>query len=135
LPNERTDIVAFLAALRPYSAETGEISSGIDRANHRSMPSTAELDRIAYEIVGAGVTVHSRVGTGCFESTYTPCFGCELRKRGLAYRTKVAIPLQYEDITIRRAFEADFIVEGPLSLNSRRLLRSGGSRNSSCSRT
>jgi GxxExxY protein len=76
------------------------------------MATAAELDRIAHEIVGSGIAVHSKVGSGCFESTYSPCFGCELRKRGLAYQTKVAIALQYEDITIRRAYEADFIVEG-----------------------
>ena len=76
------------------------------------MATAADLDRIAHGIVGAGITVHGRVGPGCFESTYCPCFGCELKKRGLAFRTKVAIPLQYDDIMIRRAYEADFIVEG-----------------------
>ena len=67
---------------------------------------------MAHEVVGAGIAVHSKVGPGCFESTYTPCFACELRKRGLGYRSKVAIALQYDDITIPRAYEADFIIEG-----------------------
>lgn len=39
-------------------------------------------------------------------------FRLSTEERGLSFRTKVAIPLQYDDITIRRAYEADFIVEG-----------------------
>lgn len=76
------------------------------------MPSLMRLHHIADDIVGCAITVHTRVGTGCFENAYSPCFGRELRKRGLAYRTQVAIPLKYDDIIIQRAYVADFIVEG-----------------------
>jgi GxxExxY protein len=75
------------------------------------MPTAAELDRLAHEVVGAAITVHRKIGPGCFESAYAPCFSYELRKRGLAYRSEVAIPLQYEEITVLRAYVADYIVE------------------------
>ena len=76
------------------------------------MPSLMQLHQIADDIVGCAITVHTRVGAGCFETAYSPCFGRELRKRGLAYKTQVAIALKYDDIIIRRAYVADFIVEG-----------------------
>jgi GxxExxY protein len=89
------------------------------------MPSAAELDRIAHEIIGSAITVHTKVGPGCFESAYTPCFACELRKRALSYRTRVAVALQYEDIIIPRAYEADFIVESCVVVELKAIPRIG----------
>src|SRR5437016_282543 len=75
------------------------------------MRTADDLNRIAYEIIGGGIALHRVIGPGCFESTYMPCLAYELKNRGLDFRTKVAIPLQYEELLIPRAFEADFIVE------------------------
>jgi GxxExxY protein len=76
------------------------------------MRTEAELNRIASEIIGAGIAVHTRVGPGCFESAYLPCLAYELHRRSLAFRTKVAVAIQYETIEIPRAYEVDFLVEG-----------------------
>jgi GxxExxY protein len=84
---------------------------GMDCARRFRMRTEAELDRIAHEIIGCAIAVHRAVGPGCFESTYQPCLACELNERGLAFQTKVAIPLRYRAMTIARAYEADFIVE------------------------
>ncbi len=76
------------------------------------MATEGELNRLAYEIRGAGLEVHRRVGPGCFESAYTPCLAQELRKRRLEFRTKVPLGLRYDDLYIPCAYEADFIIEG-----------------------
>ena len=76
------------------------------------MRTEAELNRIASEIIGAGIAVHTRVGPGCFESAYFPCLAYELRRRGLTFQTKVPVAIQYETIDIPRAYEVDFLVEG-----------------------
>ncbi len=89
------------------------------------MPSAQELDRVAHGIVGAGITVHRKVGTGCFESAYSPCFAYELRKLGLAYCKQVAIPLQYEEITGQPASVADYIVEGCVVVALKAIARIG----------
>ena len=75
------------------------------------MPTAAELNRIAEEIIGGGIAVHRAVGPGCFESAYAPCLEYELRKRGLKFAAKVPVTIQYESLVIPRAYEADFIVE------------------------
>ena len=76
------------------------------------MPTAVTLDRLSYEIRGAAMTVHRRVGPGCFEAAYVPCFAYELQKRGVDFRREVDIPLRYDAIVVPRAYEADFIVEG-----------------------
>jgi GxxExxY protein len=78
------------------------------------MRTEADLNRLAKEIIAAAIAVHRVVGPGCFESTYVPCLAYEFRKRGIDYRTKVAIAIQYEELTVPRAYEADFIVRGDI---------------------
>ena len=70
-----------------------------------------ELNRVAFEIRGAGIAIHRRLGPGCFESAYVPCLAYELRKRQLEFRTKVPLTLVYEEVIVPGASEADFIVE------------------------
>jgi GxxExxY protein len=70
------------------------------------------IDEITFQIRGAAMTVHRRVGPGCFERAYAPCFAYELQKRRLEFQREVPITLLYDDLVIPRAYEADFIVEG-----------------------
>jgi GxxExxY protein len=76
------------------------------------MATEAELNRISELIIGAAITVHRRIGPGCLESAYTPCLSLELHKRGLEFQTKVALTLEYDELVIKRAYEADYVVEG-----------------------
>jgi GxxExxY protein len=71
-----------------------------------------ELNQISELIIGAAVTVHRRIGPGCLESAYCPCLALELHKRGLDYRTKVPLALEYDELVIPRAYELDFEVGG-----------------------
>jgi GxxExxY protein len=80
------------------------------------VPSEGELNRIAAEIIGAGIAVHRAIDPGCYESAYSPCLAYELQKRRLDFTTKVAVAIQYEGLSIPRAFEADFIVEDSVVL-------------------
>jgi len=74
------------------------------------MRTEADLNRIAKEIINAAIAVHRVIGPGCFESAYVACLAYEFRKRNIEYRMKVPIAIQYEDLTVPRAYEADFIV-------------------------
>jgi GxxExxY protein len=76
------------------------------------MRSEEELNRIAYEIRGAGLAVHRAIGPGCFESAYVPCLAHELRKRGLECELEVPLTLRYESLMIPYAYKADCIVCG-----------------------
>jgi GxxExxY protein len=78
------------------------------------MRTETDLNRLAREIIAAAIAVHRAIGPGCFESAYVPCLAYEFRKRGIAYQMKVPIAIQYEDLTIQRAYEVDFIVRGDI---------------------
>jgi GxxExxY protein len=76
------------------------------------MATEQEINRIAHEIIGGGIVLHTVFGPGCFESTYCPCLAHEMKKRGLQFEAKVELDLRYEELWVPRAYEADFIVEG-----------------------
>jgi GxxExxY protein len=78
------------------------------------MRTEADLNRTASEIIGAAIAVHRVIGPGCFESAYVACLAYEFRTRRLEYCTKVPIAIQYEELTVPRAYEADFIVRGDI---------------------
>lgn len=78
------------------------------------MRTEADLNRLASEIISAAIAVHRVIGPGCFESAYVACLAYELRKRGIEHRMKVPIAIQYEDLTVARAYEPDFIVRGDI---------------------
>jgi hypothetical protein len=40
-----------------------------------------QIDAITFQIRGAAITLHRRIGPGCFERAYAPCFAYELHKR------------------------------------------------------
>ncbi len=78
------------------------------------MRTEADLNRIAKEIIAAAIAVHRVIGPGCFESAYVSCLAYEFRKRNIEYQLKVPIAIQYEHLTVARAYEADFIVRGDI---------------------
>ena len=71
-----------------------------------------QIDAITFQIRGAAITLHRRIGPGCFERAYAPCFAYELHKRGIEFQREVPITLLYDDLVIPEAYEADFIVAG-----------------------
>jgi GxxExxY protein len=76
------------------------------------MRSEAELNEIAERIIGAAIAVRRRVGPGCLESAYSPCFALELARRKLDFRREVALTLRYDELVIRRAYVQDYVIEG-----------------------
>ena len=71
-----------------------------------------ELNRIAYEIRGCGLRVHQKIGPGCFESAYSPCFAYELKKSKLEFHSQVPLTIHYEEIVVPDAYVADYTIEG-----------------------
>jgi GxxExxY protein len=62
-------------------------------------------------IVGASIRVHSGLGPGLLESAYVTCLAYELRERGLAVRTQVALPVVYKSVQMPVGYRVDLIVE------------------------
>ena len=68
-------------------------------------------NEIAKVIVDAAIKVHKELGPGLLESVYERVLCHELRKRGVAVKSQVAVPIVYEDMVFDEAFRADLIVE------------------------
>src|SRR4051812_24068644 len=77
----------------------------------KRMRSEESQNEIAHRVIGCSITVHRRIGPGCFESTYAPCLAHELVRSGLRFEIDVAMDLVYEELTVPRAYRIDFIVE------------------------
>jgi GxxExxY protein len=74
------------------------------------MHTEKELNEIAWEIIGAGIAVHRRIGPGCLESAYSSCFALELTRRKFDFRREVALTLRYDELIIPRAYVVDCII-------------------------
>ncbi|SRR5579871_6141062 len=70
-----------------------------------------EVNAISDAIVGAAIRVHSVLGPGLLESTYTACLACDLRELGLNVRTQVELPVVYKGIELPVGYRIDMLVE------------------------
>ena len=81
--------------------------------NHKGTKNTkVSADRLSYDIVGAAIEVHKRLGPGLLESAYEACLGRELTRRGIAYEQQVPLPLEYDGMSVDCGYRLDLIVEG-----------------------
>ena len=73
--------------------------------------SLTRINNLTYNINGAAIDVHRRLGPGLFESVYHQCMEWELRDRGMKFLTRELVPLSYKGREIENAFEVDLFVE------------------------
>ena len=68
-------------------------------------------ERIAKQIVASAFAVHKALGPGLLENIYEVCFCHELRKRSVAFRRQVAVPIVYDGIKFDEGLRLDVLVE------------------------
>ena len=69
------------------------------------------INDVSGAIIDGAMKVHSALGPGLLESAYQVCVAHELKKRGLAVRREVVVPIQYDGITLAAAYRIDLLVE------------------------
>lgn len=73
------------------------------------------MERVLWEkseaVIGAALRVHSELGPGLLESTYEACLTEELRLRGHAVRTQVAVPIVYRGLEVPNGYRIDLLVD------------------------
>ncbi len=69
------------------------------------------IEEIAKELVDACFKIHKEIGPGLYEKVYEEILCAELNKRGINYERQKRLKLQWEGITIEKAYIADLIVE------------------------
>jgi GxxExxY protein len=72
-----------------------------------------ELATIAVDVA---YQVHRRLGPGLLEEAYHAILVYELRQRGLQVKSKWPVPIEWGQLRIDKAFEADVIIEDLLLL-------------------
>jgi GxxExxY protein len=77
---------------------------------------------LSWEVVGAAIEVHKHIGPGQLESVYQSSMQCELRLRGIAYRTQVPVQLCFKGERVG-TFYADLIVEDTIILELKAVRR------------
>ena len=89
------------------------------------MRTEADQNELAHAVIGCGISVHRRLGPGCFESAYAPCLAYELARHDLRFETAIAMDLVYDDLVVPRAYLIDMIVEGILLIEIKALEQTG----------
>jgi GxxExxY protein len=75
-------------------------------------PICGETERIAAEVIGAAIRVHTALGPGLLESVYEACLCHELTRQGLRFQRQVTVPVVYEGIRLETGLRLDLVVEG-----------------------
>lgn len=77
-----------------------------------SLPS--ELELLATTLIDSAFKVHRTLGPGLLESVYQTCLCIELDKRGIAFDTRIALPIAYEGVRLEGGLRLDLLVEKSL---------------------
>ena len=62
-----------------------------------------------YQIIGAAMEVHSKLGSGFLEAVYQEALTIEFEKREIPYEREKKLEIKYKDQTLSKYYEADFI--------------------------
>ena len=66
---------------------------------------------ISHAVITAAMRVHSELGPGLLESTYTACLQHELKKAGLKSDAQVGLPVVYDGVKLDLGYRIDILVE------------------------
>ena len=80
-------------------------------------------DPLVEQVIGCAIDVHSTLGPGLLESTYSRCLRCELTVHRIPFRSEVSIPVTYRDIRLDCGYRVDLLVDGWLIVEVKALER------------
>jgi len=67
--------------------------------------------QVSHAIITAAMKVHTELGPGLLESTYTACLQYELRQAGFRSATQVGLPVVYRQVKLELGYRMDLLVE------------------------
>jgi GxxExxY protein len=67
--------------------------------------------QVSHAIITAAMRVHTELGPGLLESTYTACLQHELQKAGFQSLTQVGLPVYYDGVKLDLGYRIDVLVE------------------------
>ena len=72
-----------------------------------------DLDKLAYEVIGAAMEVHRTLGPGFLESVYEEALCFELAKRDIAFERQVEVSIKYKGHAVGKG-RLDLLIEKKL---------------------
>ena len=80
-----------------------------------------EINQLTGLVVDSCIKIHSRIGPGCFERVYEEVLYYELSKRGILVKRQILLPIDYEELHIKKGYKLDMLVEEKLILELKTL--------------
>lgn len=80
-----------------------------------------EINQLTGLVVDLCIKIHSRIGPGCFERVYEEILYYELSKRGITVKRQILLPIDYEELFIKKGYKLDMLVEEKLILELKTL--------------
>ncbi|HEY1193645.1 GxxExxY protein, partial [Flavobacterium sp.] len=74
------------------------------------------LTDLIYQVNGAAIEVHKRIGAGLLESIYHQCMIKELSLRGINFESELKIPVEYKGLQLESDLRCDLFIENCLVL-------------------
>jgi GxxExxY protein len=68
--------------------------------------------QVSHAIITASMKVHSELGPGLLESTYTACLQYELARANIDSATQVGLPVVYCGVKLELGYRMDLLAEG-----------------------
>jgi len=88
---------------------------GEEDAERKRAEPGAELDRLAYAVIGAVIAVHMALGPGLLEAAYEEALCIELGLRGIPFARQVTLSVEYKEHHVGEA-RMDVLVDEQLIL-------------------
>lgn len=72
------------------------------------------IDNLTNHVINLCIKIHSRIGPGCFEKVYEEILFYELIKTEIKVERQLLLPINYEELNIKRAYKLDLLVDDKL---------------------
>ena len=69
-------------------------------------------NEVSHAVITAAMRVHSELGPGLLESTYTACLQHQLYEAGVRSTAQVGLPVVYHGVKLELGYRMDLVVEG-----------------------
>ena len=67
-------------------------------------------NEVSHSVITAAMKVHTELGPGLLESTYTACLQYELCQAGVRSATQVGLPVVYHGVKLELGYRMDLVV-------------------------
>ena len=79
-----------------------------------------------YNIIGAAMEVHSKLGSGFLEAVYQESLAIEFEKRDIPFKQEERLKIKYKDQMLSKYYEADFICYDKIIVETKALKELSG---------